>query len=247
LRQIQSQGFETKGSILKIPKAWAFQAGINEDEFKKIIGSINHLCSHQIMAYLNRYLEDKVKSERYRYLEDGIKSERLFGSLSGLKAPGSSYSLTEKGLEKQDLENYFLLEIQTENLTEKLLAIKGRSTKDNPANHKQIGNLVLVDLRSESYKIVINDQYLKSISVTRHPDKTWDLLFRLAEGEKIAYTQGHKSAIDFLNSNKECKLYSNTGCKLTEIFGRENGQLVLRVSHDIISPKAFETRKNKSA
>ena len=94
------------------------------------------------------------------------------------------------------------------------------------------------------FKIVVDDDYLNPIPA----DKTkpsWDLLFRVAEKD-IVEAEGHKSSLDYFNTNKGCRLYTKTAYQLTKILKVEGGYILSAIEIKMITEKAFQQRANKS-
>lgn len=95
-----------------------------------------------------------------------------------------------------------------------------------------------------TYIIVVNDDYGCPIEVSRAIE-TWDLLFRVAEGEKIPFDQKFKQNIDYLNCNRSNKLYKETGLSLTKIIGRKGKNLVPIIQLLVVTEKAYQRRVNQ--
>lgn len=126
---------------------------------------------------------------------------------------------------------------------------QSQPVKQAPAHSSEnkgpIKKLVLVKPKSgNKFKIVINEDYLSSIYGDR-AKPSWDLLFRIAEGD-IADAENHKNAIDYFNFNKKCQLYAKTGYSLTKILKVEGGYISPAIEMGIITEKAFRQRANKS-
>jgi hypothetical protein len=110
---------------------------------------------------------------------------------------------------------------------------------------KFIEKLVCVRPKQQSrkYKIVVNDDYAKPIEVDRSPNSTWDYLFRVAEGEELA-AGDRKAALDYLNSNKQSRLYTQTGLELTKILKTDNHVIVSNIKMEVIDETTFARRAN---
>lgn len=120
-----------------------------------------------------------------------------------------------------------------------------RSSVHSSKNKGLIQKLEVVEPKAgNKFKIVVNHDYENPI----HADKvkpSWDLLFRVA-GENLTEADGHKSSLDYLNTNKGCRLYTKTGYQLTKILKVENGYILPAIEIKIITEKAFQQRANKS-
>lgn len=95
------------------------------------------------------------------------------------------------------------------------------------------------------FLIVINNDYAKPIQGDK-AKPSWDLLFKIAEKEQVSY-EGHKQNIDYLNSNERNRIYTQTGLKKTQILKIEDGTIRANIPMEVISEKAYETRKRKMA
>jgi len=117
----------------------------------------------------------------------------------------------------------------------------------------QFGNCVLtkiVCVKSKNdgnrFLIIINDSYAKPI----YGDKaksSWDLFFRIAEREQVTYKDEYKQNIDYFNNNKRNRIYTQTGLQKTQILKVEDGIIQPNIAMEVISDKAYETRKHKTA
>lgn len=109
---------------------------------------------------------------------------------------------------------------------------------------KTIKEMVCVQPKNDSsdFWIIVNANYSKPLRVSKNI-KCWDLLFRIAEGEKIPFD---KNFTDYFNSNDKNKIYTQTGLSLTKVF-RSGGKEITadNVKIKIISSKAFKTQSNK--
>ena len=113
-------------------------------------------------------------------------------------------------------------------------------------NKGPIKKLELVRPRSgNKFKVVINEDYLSPVQADK-AISSWDLLFRIAEGEDIIDADHHKNAIDYFNFNKKCRLYIKTGHSITKILKVEGGYISPAIEIKMITEKAFQQRANKS-
>jgi len=121
-----------------------------------------------------------------------------------------------------------------------------RSAARSTENKGPIKKLELVRPRSgNKFKVVINEDYLSPVQADK-AISSWDLLFRIAEGEDIIDADHHKNAIDYFNFNKKCRLYIKTGHSITKILKVEGGYISPAIEIKMITEKAFQQRANKS-
>ena len=120
-----------------------------------------------------------------------------------------------------------------------------RSPTRSSENKGPIKKLELVKPKAgNKFKVVINEDYLNPI----YGDKaisSWDLLFRIAEGD-IVDADNHKNAIDYFNFNEKCQLYTKTGHSVTKVLKVEGGYISPAIEIKMITEKAFQQRANKS-
>ena len=105
---------------------------------------------------------------------------------------------------------------------------------------KQLG--LLPNRSEEEIIVVVNGDY-KRIFKARYR-KYWDLLVRVAEGERFRHKE-IRGALDYFNTNGRCPLYAQGGYELTRILGIDHDFVVFKVSVEILTQKAFQTRRNK--
>jgi hypothetical protein len=94
---------------------------------------------------------------------------------------------------------------------------------------------------SNSYLVIINQKFNAPIKADR-AKPSWELLFQIATEKEVAYSDSHKTSLDFFNSNRRCKLYTQTGLSLTKILQRENRYIVPVIKIEVISEKAYKQR-----
>lgn len=100
-----------------------------------------------------------------------------------------------------------------------------------------IAKLTIVAPKNENmkkYKIVINDRYEDPIEADR-TEPTWRLLFNVAEEGEVFEAKSPKQALDYLNSNKNCRLYSRTGYPIAKILKTENEAVVAAIPVEFIN------------
>ena len=172
-----------------------------------------------------------------RHLEV-LKELKKAGAIEGFKSGDDCFYITKPSRqrlleERERLVNFYRSRFVKPSST---LSLK---------NEGPIRKLELIKPKmGNRFKIVINDDYENPI----HADKaksSWDLLFRVAE-ENLTEAEGHKSSLDYLNTNKGCRLYTKTGYQLTKILKVEDGYILSAIEIKIITEKAYQQRANKS-
>ncbi len=122
--------------------------------------------------------------------------------------------------------------------------LESRSKKGGKS--ESINEIICVRPRSgNKFQVVINGNYQNTIKGDKAKD-SWNLLFEAAEKKEIWYDQTYKSSLDLLNSNAKCRLYTQTGYKITKILKVEGGQIVPNIKMEVINEKAFKTRLKKA-
>lgn len=118
--------------------------------------------------------------------------------------------------------------------------------KEAKQKSKTIDKIVIVKPKSGNrFKIIINDDYHQRPLDGDRAKPSWNLLFRVADGDLIE-EQEYKSSFDFFNSNEKCRLYTQTGYPKTKILKRESGYIRPAVEMAIITEKAYKQRCKKS-
>ena len=97
---------------------------------------------------------------------------------------------------------------------------------------------------SNRFKIVINGDYSLSLEGDC-ASRSWGLIFDLAERKQMSARE-YKSVIDYFNTNKRCKLYSQTGYLPTKLLNVKSGFVVPAIPIKMISEKAFQQRLNRT-
>ena len=179
--------------------------------------------------------------------------------LDNLKKRGALYDFERFtiGPQKSPIDSIFYFSFIVKPNKNKLLEERQRlvnfdqaqTTKKSPRhlseNKGPIKKLELVKPKTgNKFKVVINEDYLNPIQGDR-AIPSWDLLFRVAEGDMVD-AENHKNAIDYFNSNKKCRLYTKTGHDRTKILKVEGGYISPAIEIKIITEKAFQQRANKS-
>ncbi len=111
---------------------------------------------------------------------------------------------------------------------------------------EQIKKLTLIGSKDTiKYRVVVNDDYDNIIQVGKgKTGSTWKLLWAVATKEPVS-AANRKTSFDYLNSNKKCVLYEQTGLKLTKILVTRSGRILPGIPMEIISDKTLIKRLNK--
>ncbi|HPA25841.1 MAG TPA: hypothetical protein PLK76_03735 [bacterium] len=94
---------------------------------------------------------------------------------------------------------------------------------------------------SNNYLVIVNQKFNTPIKADR-AKPSWELLFQIATDKEVAYSDNYKTSLDYFNSNKRCKLYTQTGLSLTKILQRESRNIVPAVRIGVITEKAYKQR-----
>ena len=114
-----------------------------------------------------------------------------------------------------------------------------------PENKGPIKKLELVKPKAgNKFKVVINEDYRNPIDSDK-AISSWDLLFRVAEGD-IIDADNHKNTIDYFNFNEKRQLYTTQGHSVTKVLKVEGGYISPAIEIKMITEKAFQQRANKS-
>ncbi len=136
-------------------------------------------------------------------------------------------------------------ESKTESIT---LATKGQnvSVGKNSLKLIHVEKIICVkpDDEDKKYQMIINDNYVNPLMCDR-VKPSFDLLFKVAEGERPSAGE-YKSNLDYFNTNKQNRIYTQTGLSLTKILKIIDGDIHPNIVMDVISEKALATRQNKS-
>jgi|GEM_PF-3258207 len=97
----------------------------------------------------------------------------------------------------------------------------------------------------KKYKIVINEKYKSPIEVDS-VKPSWQLLLKLAKDKYIQIeNDSDKSAFDYLNSNKRCRLYTKTGYSVTKILRMERGYIKAEIPIETMTDRQYRQTLNK--
>lgn len=132
----------------------------------------------------------------------------------------------------------------------KIFDVKVKFQSENfhaPEKNNHIEKLLIVRPWNENniFLIVVNDNYQNLVIKGDKAKESWELLFKVAEGNQSMETHTYKANLDYFNTNKACKLYTRTGCSITKILRSEAGVVVPAIPMEIISEKAFKQRQKK--
>ncbi len=129
-------------------------------------------------------------------------------------------------------------------LKEENLIIAAKQQKTKLLGSPSIQKIAIVRPETKTrYHLIVNDNYQNPIQAGKA--KCWEYFLRIAEGERFLIEQV-KGVFDYLNTNKECLLYSRTDYALQKVLEIQSGVVVPAISIEVISEKAFATRRNKS-
>lgn len=107
----------------------------------------------------------------------------------------------------------------------------------------KIADILIVKPNSDSnnYLVIVNQKFNTPIRADR-AKPSWELLFTIANDKEVIYSNEYKTSLDYFNSNKRCKLYTQTGLSLTKILQRENRYITPIVKIGIITEKAYKQK-----
>lgn len=181
------------------------------------------------------YLESKNAIERPKH--DEIK-KRIKFRIFTMPQLSSDLVVTDK---------HWVIIKNIEFINNLLLANNKYDVNSSPSGKIFIEKLEVVrpNNKSNKFLIIVNENYehQKQISGDR-AKPSWDMLFRIAAGEELMGSN-FKPSLEYFNTNKLCKLYTQTGCSLTKIFKTEY-RITALIPIVIITEKAFKQRQNKS-
>ncbi len=128
--------------------------------------------------------------------------------------------------------------------------IKNKKQKSKKIDHEFIREIICVRPSSGSnrFKIVVNGNYLGFITADM-VKPSWDLLFKVADEKRVFCDSKsqYKNSLDYFNTNKNNKIYTQTSHKLTKILKMEGEYIFAEdwVTINVASEKSFKTQYNK--
>ncbi|MBU2539564.1 hypothetical protein KJ786_00150 [Patescibacteria group bacterium] len=173
-------------------------------------------------------------SKQFTYIDSGLTKVIFKENASESEANGFHLKILPKFDEVYG-EFREKAELLKENTTKKELKQKSGT----------IDKIIIVKPKDGNrFKIIINDDYHQRPLDGDMAKPSWNLLFRVADGDLIE-DQEYKSSFDFFNSNEKCRLYTQTGYPKTKILKRESGYIKPAVKMEIITEKAYKQRCKK--
>lgn len=208
----------------------------NDEDIKKIIESLLNLYAQLIDEKLHdKGLIGPVRKILHRrHFTLGFHVVKKEYELRPFEGPVHGSAMYAEGITERDFQDDEKRKMRM--IIEEKIQFKNEIlTKIVCVRSKNGGNKFL---------IIINDNYKKPI----YGDKaksSWDLFFKIAEGERVSYQAGHKQNIDYFNSNKQNRIYTQTELKKTQILKVIDDIICPNVPMEVISEKTFKTKQNK--
>lgn len=194
-----------------------------------------YLRFEEVLNYLSKHGFLKLK---YTYTDHMMQ----IGAWGQVEIDEGTYDL---GVEHEK-QSYVILDLSDDFLKKYENYSDGHSIIVKPVNSRTISSLEIVDPGSAmGYLVVVNEKYDKPIRVSAKPNGSWDILLRLARGEKISVNAKTTATKSLLNSNSNCKLYTQGGYQKTAILVEEDGFLKVAIPLKIITHKTYMTKFNK--
>jgi len=236
LDELEMVGFNRLTEIAKIPLGRFRKEGFEQED---IIGILKRVDDSQKII-------KTIDVNGYKNTID----KNTFNFITPLKVGNTLIS-------KEDIENKLILEIKDlnklkqigEDITKELSKRRDAPEKQNELILSQyINEIICVKPNSGSrFKIVLNSSYNKTLVGDKtKDDSSWDILFKVANNEYPPFNEKGKQAIDYFNSNSNCKLYTQTEYKLTKILKVEGRAIVSNIKMKVIGEKAFKQRQEKN-
>lgn len=178
---------------------------------------------------------EKLKILKQLEKKEGVLKISKIGSDSvSIKVKKNKFNLLYKKIERE-IEKLDLKRSQS---------VSKSSMKVGP--DKFITKIICVDPgQKNKFKVVLNNDYENFIEGDK-AKKCWYFLFQIAEEEFMPYQEEYKTYIDYFNSNKKNRIYTQTEYNIAKIFEIERGTVVPNIPMNIISEKAFQTRLKKA-
>ena len=191
---------------------------------KKLTDNLLYLkVVYEVITYDKPFNQERYISEVGSYIETNnicvecklINREKLLEMLPGLQKENRKIQREVNREKKKKEEEVKIIKIIT-------------CVRLNKSQHK--------------YLIIFNKNYNDYLEVDKIKD-AWDLLFRVAERERITINKKYKNNIDFLNLNPKCKLYTKTGHNPTKILKVDGTIIIPNIPIDLISEQAYKLRR----
>lgn len=217
--------------------------GFIYDEITSLIGGINKLDNEPVIKLLNKTLADNYQL---------IKMQQPFQGEREIKEIFSqSYHISI-----DELKNYVILIVENldrlKELYRTLESVNSVSLALANSDKQPISKLTIIEgdlTEDKEIKIVANDNYEQPIKVKRSTAQNgqhnnWEVLYRVAKKTDPLSERLYKHVLDYLNYNKECKLYKRSGLAVTNILKIVDGYIIAAIPMEVVSAKAYETRLN---
>ena len=110
---------------------------------------------------------------------------------------------------------------------------------------RSIRKIECVESDNNQFKLVVNEDYKNPLKCDK-AKHCWSMVYRVAEDQSVEVDSHTKVSMDFINHNKRCKLYTQTGLNLTEIVTVEGESIIDKIPISMISDRTYITRLNKT-
>lgn len=100
------------------------------------------------------------------------------------------------------------------------------------------------DYSEKDYFIVINDDYLRPIKVSKNI-KIWNMFFELIENRHLEKNDETQDLYDYLNFNPNNRLSTNTGLPIQKIIEQSDSAYKPKFKTSVQTEKALVQRQNK--
>ncbi len=221
--QIEIDYFDAERKIVKLPLLLLKRQGWDYQGVRMALKTANVRCNKPIFKVFNE--------EMLRTGNSNFPSLLLTATAVALNIPTA------------DIYENLIIRVSSLEDFNKAYQIAYGTKRIKKYKSEAIEKLILVEPKGRRIKVVINDDY-KNFFDVGYKDY-WSFLFRVASGEEDLEASKHKGAFDYFNSNKQCKLYSKFGHRVTKILKIEDGYIRPNIEVIPMSEKAFQTRLNK--
>lgn len=138
----------------------------------------------------------------------------------------------------KDYTDDFLKEYLEDRLGEKY-------SSKNKSGNKTIHKIEILKNEQGRIKVYINSKY-DSDPLDFARGKNWQLMYKIANKEDVAYDNKSKEFYDYFNHNKNNPLYKKHGFEVTKILKEEDGYIVPSIKIELTTENKI-TRQLKSA